>query len=74
MSEARPYCDTCKRPFVDDNALWQHNKFKHSMKKADNPHPRPRDDDDGYAAIAIDAQRKQMAGEPLEPWEEPYRY
>lgn len=74
MSAARPYCDDCKRTFVDQNALWQHRKFHHRMGKADNPHPRPRDDDDSYAAIAMEAQRKQIAGEPLEDWEQPYRF
>lgn len=75
-------CPDCARKFVDENALWQHRLWKHRRGGADNPNPRPKFstdpndawDDDSEADIAITAQRKQAAGEPLEPWEEAYRY
>lgn len=64
-------CDDCHRRFVDPNALWQHRKFKHKGQAA-NPHPRVDDDDISYADLAIEAQRKEAAGERLEAWEMPY--
>lgn len=67
-------CENCDRRFVDANALWQHRKFRHKARSADNPHPRVDDDEISYAEIAIEAQRKQAAGEPLEDWEKPYCY
>ena len=70
-------CPDCARKFVDENALWQHRRYRHRLGTVVNPHPRVAgddDDDDSYALIAIEAQRKQAAGEPLEPWEEAYRY
>lgn len=67
-------CDECDRPFADANAIWQHRKWKHRAKPRDNPHPARDDDEISYAEIAIEAQRKQRAGEPLEDWEKPYAY
>lgn len=75
MSDAEFRCGDCGKRCVDANALFQHRKFKHKAKSADNPKPPSKFDDEiSYAEIAIEAQRKQRAGEPLEDWEKPYAY
>lgn len=69
MSATEHRCEDCGRRFVDASALFQHRKYKHKT-------PNVWDSLFELSVMikAAEAQRKQMAGEPLEPWEEPYRH
>lgn len=67
---ARVYCPDCHRSFVDDNALYQHRKFRHGAPFYRKRRAPVRDDyDESIADIAIGAELKALTGEPLDEFE-----
>lgn len=62
-------CPHCARMFGDAAALASHSKRKHRVK----PERPPRIDGDSLWEIAVDAQTKHAAGEPLDALERSMR-
>ena len=63
-------CPYCPRSFADQSAVYQHARVKHRREKIAHLKPaRKSDDEESMADIAVEAEQKRSAGEPLDVME-----